>query len=186
MDTPVLTSTLLLTLLLLVGLFFFVKASVKERLQQAQFVADQPQDTLNRQLQDYFTGRAYRVSTPVPDPKQITFEGLVRPSVFLAGFLTFLAAVGLLCLGLVLAILLPQIGKGFLSLTLLAPAAGLFYWRGAERVEQVKLQVEPWPAAPNQASVQGAVQGERSRLTVTAHRDEIIELQRSLKLREAD
>lgn len=182
MDTPVLTSTLLLTLLLLVGLFFFVKASVKERLQQAQFVANQPQDTLTRQLQDYFTGRAYHVSTPASNLSQMEFEGLVRPSVFLAGFLTFLAAVGLLCLGLVLAILLPQFGKGFLGLTVLAPAAGLFYWQGAERIEQVKLQVEPWPADLDQ----GAAQEKRSRLTVTAHRDEIIELQRSLNLREAD
>jgi uncharacterized protein (DUF58 family) len=88
--------------------------------------------------------------------------------------------VGLLCLGLVLSVLLPQIGRGWVGLLLLAPLAGVFYWRGAERLEQVKLQVEALPTA----SAQGMAG--QTQLTVTAHRDEIIELQRSLQLRGVD
>lgn len=177
MNPPVLSSTLLLTLLLLVGLFFFVKASVKERLQQAQFIADQSQESLSQALRQYFKQRAYQIIAVDPDPEQVTLEGLVRPSIFLAGFLTLLAALGLLCLGLVLSVLLPQVDRGFWGLILLAPLAGAFYWQGAKRLEQVKFKVEPLPGSP---------QAQETRLTVTAHRDEIIALQRSFKLRGAD
>jgi Tfp pilus assembly protein PilN len=67
MDTLVLNSTLLLTVLLLVGLFFFVKASTKERQQQARFITDEAEASLSQQLQQYFTKRAYRVINLDPE-----------------------------------------------------------------------------------------------------------------------
>ncbi|HIK46883.1 MAG TPA: cofactor assembly of complex C subunit B, partial [Leptolyngbyaceae cyanobacterium M65_K2018_010] len=86
---------------------------------------------------------------------------------FLAGFLTLLAAVGLLCLALVLASLFPGLGLTFLALTLLAPAAGWFYWQRAGRVEQVQVELRSGLADSP---------GEAESLVVTAHRDELLAL----------
>lgn len=180
MHRLVLSSTLLLTLLLMIGLFFFVKASVKERLQQAQLLSEQGEEPLLNQLQQYFSNRAYRLTTVDPEQEQIIFEGLVRPSVFLATFLTLIVATGLLCLGLVLATLVPEIGQRFLGLTLLSPLAAVFYWRKAKRPEQVRLRVEPLVTDLETSSEAQTL------LTVTAHRDEITELQKDLKLRGVD
>lgn len=174
MDTSVLASTFLLTLLLLVGLFFFIRASIKDRTETVQLVSNQSEAAIAPQLQQYFLQRAYRVATADASQAQVTFEGFVRPSLFLAIFLTALAAVGVLCLSLVLAILFPQFAGAFLGLVLLSPLAGFFYWRGASRPEKVSLKVE----AIAQPSAQP-----QSLITVIAHRDELAELQRSLSLK---
>lgn len=176
MNTYVIPSTLLLTVLLMVGLFFFVKASVKDRTQQVSLITESSEDALLSQLDQYFTQRAYRVVAL--DLEGVTFTGMVRPSVFLAIFLTLLVAAGMLCLGLVLSLLVPKFSAGFLGLVLLAPVAGFFYWQRAGRQEQVLVKVEPLP---------GKDQSEdQSRLTVTAHRDELAALQHSLKLKPQD
>jgi len=176
MNTYVIPSTLLLTVLLMVGLFFFVKASVKDRTQQVSLIAESSEDALLSQLDQYFTERAYQVVAL--DLEGVTFSGLVRPSVFLAIFLTLLVAAGMLCLGLVLSLLVPRISAGFLSLVLLAPLAGFFYWQRAKRQEQVLVKVEPLPGKSHSP--------DQSRLTVTAHRDELAALQHSLKLKPQD
>ena len=169
---PVLTSTLLLTLLMLVGLVFFIRASTKARIQVARLTSDQPQPALLEQLQQYFSDRAYRIAKVDAERNVVTFEGLVRPSVFLAIFLTALAASGVLCLALVLSVLLPNWGKYLPALSLLSPLAGWFYWTQSSRPEQVLLQVETRDAATPQSIV-----------TITGHRDELAELQRSLSLK---
>lgn len=178
MNSFVPPSTFLLTLLLMVGLFFFVKASVKDRTRQVRLVAEQSQDAAVNQLMQYFDQRAYRVTAI--DQKSVSFEGLVRPSVFLAVFLTLLVAAGMLCLALVLSVLLPQVGMGALLLLLLSPLATWFYWRRAERPEQVSLKVEPFDSDNNSQSAA------QSLVTVTAHRDELIQLRRALKLHDAE
>lgn len=180
MQTPVLSSTAFLTLLLAVGLFFFIRASTKDRIQVARLLAERQEETVLEQLQQYFTQRSYQVVAVDAAQNQVTFSGFVRPSLFLAVFLTMLAAVGILCLALVLALLFPNASTILPALMLIAPVAGLFYWRKAGRQEQVLLQVEPFQ------DQQGGTQ--HSLLTVTAHRDELAELQRSLSLKlvEAD
>jgi UPF0716 family protein affecting phage T7 exclusion len=92
----------------------------------------------------------------------------------LAIFLTVLAASGILCIALVLSLLYPTFTSIFFGLVLLSPAAGVFYWKKAGRNEQVSLKVE---AVPTQAT------GTQSLLTVTAHRDELRELQQALQLK---
>lgn len=174
MSLPILASTLLLTLLLMVGLFFFIRASVKDRIESVQWIAEQSEDSLLAQLQTYFEGRSYRVAAVNAAQNQVTFEGVVRPSLFLAIFLTLLAAIGFLCLILVLSMLSPHLTPVFLGLLLLSPLIGLFYWRKAERVEQVLLQIKP--------SVEA--HAAQSLLIVTAHRDELAELQQALQLKE--
>jgi uncharacterized membrane protein len=173
-NTTVLSSTFLLTLLLAVGLLFFIRASVKDRTQQVKLIAEEPEESLLKRLQQYFDQRAYRVVAVDAATNQVTFQGFVRPSWLLAIFLTVLAALGLLCLSLVLSLLYPRFTSLFLGLVLVAPAAGVFYWKKAGRIEQVSLSVE---TEPTQAA------STQSLITVTAHRDELQQLQQALKLK---
>ncbi|MGQ9869395.1 cofactor assembly of complex C subunit B [Leptodesmis sp.] len=178
MDIPVLSSTFLLTMLLGVGLFFFIQASVKDRTQSIRYGSDLSEESLISQLQRYFAERSYQMQTTEAVPQHFVFEGIVRPSVFLAVFLTLLATIGLLCLALVLAIAFPHLSGAPYALVLISPLAGLFYWQRAKRPEQVLLRLESdhdeWP----QSSFQ-------SFITITAHRDELIELERALPLKQA-
>lgn len=173
MDTPILASTLILTVLLAIGLAFFIRASTKDRIERVRLVSEQPEPSLLEQLQQYFTQRAFRIVTVNADKNQVVYEGLVRPSVFLAIFLTTLAGVGTLCLALVLSIVLPNWGRLLPGLALLSPLAGVFYWKKSERREQVALSIE---TQQNDRATQ-------SILTVTAHRDELAELQQNLRLK---
>ena len=175
MNSTILASTLLLTLLSCVGLFFFIRASTKDRTQQVKFVSDSSETSLMTQLQQYMQQRSYQVTRVDAENNSVTFEGFVRPSVFLAIFLSILAAVGFLCLALVWSILFPSWSLVFLSLVFLSPAAGIFYWKKAARNEQVSLKLE------NTSSDR-----QQSQVTVIAHRDEVIEMARSIKLKSAE
>ncbi|NJN38537.1 MAG: cofactor assembly of complex C subunit B [Acaryochloridaceae cyanobacterium CSU_3_4] len=175
MPSFVLPSTFLLTLLLMVGLFFFIRASVKDRTEESQWIFSQSQETILNQLETYLTKRAYRLTAVDKEHDQVTFEGLVRPSLGLACFLSGLLLTGTLCLSLVLSILLPRVGLGFIGLTLISPLAGWFYWQKAQRPEKVSLKVQ---ALSNAASTTPPAQ---TLLTVIAHRDEIIAMRSTLK-----
>ncbi|GBF81833.1 hypothetical protein AsFPU1_3254 [Aphanothece sacrum FPU1] len=137
-----------------------------------QFSADIAPINLLSQLQTYFTQKAYKITAVDPQKQQITFDGFVRPSWFLAIFLSFLAAVGLFCLGLVLSFLYPTLTPIFLGLSLLSPLTGVFYWKQAGRIEQLYLSVAPQESASQTYTV----------VTVTAHRDELIQLQETLPI----
>lgn len=176
MNTTILSSTLLLTILLAVGLFFFIRASVKDRTQVVKLISGEPLDSLLARLQQYFTQRAYRVVALDADRNQVKFEGFVRPSLFLAIFLSFLAASGILCLVLVLSFLFPQLGMAFLLLELLSPLAGIFYWQKAGRQEQVLLKIEE---AGDNLSREA-----QNLITLTGHRDELSTLQQTLGLQQ--
>ncbi len=112
--TPVLTSTLILTLLLAVGLFFFIRASTKDRIEQMMLETNESEAVLLPRLQQYFSDRAYKPIAADPDTEIVTFEGLVRPSAFLAILLTALAAIGAMCVALVLSMLFPTHASLFL------------------------------------------------------------------------
>lgn len=178
MDTAILPSTLLLTLLLSVGLFFFIRASTKDRTTTVQLVSEEDEAALMPKVQEYFRLRSYQVAAVDRDKNQVVFEGFVQPSLFLAVFLTLLASVGLVCLSLVLVLLLPQFGTWVFGLVLLSPLSGMFYWRKAGRIERVLFKIEDtdWEKS-NLPS---------SKITVVAHRDELIELQKTLPLKSAE
>ena len=176
MDTAVLPSTFVLTLLLAVGLFFFIRASTKDRTQTAQLISEQEEAVFMPQLQEYFRSRCYRVAEVDHEKNQVTFEGYVKPSIFLAIFLTLLAFTGLVCLSLVFALLFPRFGNIFLILVIFAPLSGFFYWQKAGRLEKVLLKLEP----------QTNQQQSFSKIIVVAHRDELIELQKALPLKPAE
>jgi Cofactor assembly of complex C subunit B len=173
MDTPILPSTFLLTLLLSVGLLFFIRASTKDRTEIAQLVSQQDEAALISQLREYFQSRSYRVAEVDREKNQVTFEGNVRPSWFLAIFLTLLAATGVVCLSLVVSLLFPSFSTFVLAMVLLSPLSGLFYWKKSGRLEKVLLKVETTQSE----------QTFSSKITVVAHRDELSELQRTLQLK---
>lgn len=172
MNAAIRPSIFVLTLLMSVGLVFFIRASVKDRTQEVKLVSEQAETSLLDQLQQYLQARSYRVAKVDAEQNSITFEGVVRPSFFLAIFLTLLAAVGFLCLALILSLLFPNLSEIFLGLVLLSPAASIFYWKKASRSEQVLLKVE----TPNTPQF-------TRQITVIAHRDELLELQRTLHLK---
>lgn len=173
MDSAILPSTLLLTLLLSVGLIFFIRASTKDRTQTAQLVSEQDESSLLSGLQEYFQSRSYRVAAVNREQNQVIFEGLVQPSLFLTVFLTLLAATGLLCLSLVLSLLFPTLTTLFLGMVFLSPLSGIFYWKKAQRLEKVLLKMESIQNQPHFSS----------KIAVTAHRDELFELQKALQLK---
>nr|WP_041596817.1 cofactor assembly of complex C subunit B [Halothece sp. PCC 7418] len=175
MNIPVLSSTLFLTVLLLIGLFFFIRASVKDRTTEVQFGADLPETDLLPKVKAYFFQRAYKVKSFDPDQEQVTLEGFVQPSWFLAIFLSVLAGSGLLCISLVLFLYFGELSyrSAFFLITLLTPLAGIFYWKKAGRVEQVSLKLDTPPTEETSQSL----------ITVKAHRDELIQLQQALPLK---
>lgn len=173
MDLPIISSTFLLTSLLLVGLFFFIRASVKDRTKKIQFLSTESEEILWQKLQQYFEQRAYRVTDLDREKQQITLVGFVQPSWFLAIFLTFLAGIGLFCLSLVLFWLYPSVGNLAWGLIILAPIAGIFYWQKAGRLEQVLLSIQTDVTSQSSQS---------NLLTVIAHRDELIQMQQNLSL----
>lgn len=154
---------------MMIGLFFFIRASVKDRTKQIQLIPSETEDILLKKLQEYFESRAYRLTAVDPEKKQITFKGFVQPSVFLAILLTILAIVGFSCLALVLFLLFPDANKLVWLLLLFAPLAGVFYWRKAGRWEEILLRV-----------VSGT--DSRNLVSVTAHRDELIQLEENLSV----
>ncbi|MGI0479835.1 cofactor assembly of complex C subunit B [Geminocystis sp. CENA526] len=158
-------STFLLTLLLMIGLFFFIRGSIKDRTEIVTISCQDSQDNILSYLRDYFQQRAYKVSSIEPDTNKVTLEGLVSPSVFLAVFLSFLAGCGLFCFALVLSMLFSTETYLFIWLLILSPLAGFFYWKGAKRIEKVAFRLDE----NNQSN--------DTIITIQAHRDELIQLQ---------
>jgi Cofactor assembly of complex C subunit B len=170
MVDSVVGSTLLLTLLLVVGLLFFIRASVKDRTQVVRLSSIESDEWLLDQLKQYFADRAYQVMSIDADRNLVNLQGNVRPSIFLAFFLGSLALVGMICLVLVLEFSLPEGGIFWWLLLAIAPGAGFFYWKKANRPESVSFRLEA-----------GTGRGP-SIIRLQAHRDEVESLQETLGL----
>jgi hypothetical protein len=165
-----LATTSLLTVLIAIGLLFFIRASVKDRTEVAQLRSKLSETEFLPQLQGYFDDRAYQVIGADRNTSEITLEGMVSPSLFLAIFLGLLAAVGTFCLALVLtATWNSPIGLAGLAV-LMGPGAGLFYWKKAARPEKVTFTLKDDP------------QSTGSILRVRAHRDEVLAMREGLLL----
>jgi Flp pilus assembly protein TadB len=162
----VLPSTFFLTLLITIGLFFFIRASVKDRIETAVWLLPQSTQQVLQDVTHYLEGRSYQLQAVERDQDRVVFTGMVGASLGLAIFLSVLAAVGAACLGLVLSVQFPQIGYWGLLTLLFAPLAGWFYQNKAQRSEQVVLSISE--------------SEQQSCLRVTAHRDEIASLQATL------
>ena len=62
MDNVILPSTLVLTLLLSVGLFFFIRAATKDRTTVAKLLSDEEEGVLMPKEKEYFRSRSYQVA----------------------------------------------------------------------------------------------------------------------------
>lgn len=152
-------------MLLGVGLFFFIKAATKDRTEIVEFSSDQSSEVLHQQLIDYLKARAYRLlenDTDLESDHWVKLIGVVRPSVFLAIFLSLLAAVALMCFALILATLFKAYGLIFFALVLLSPAVAVVYWKQAKREEQIAFRINTTK--------------DGCKVSVRGHRDEIIQL----------
>ena len=163
---------------MVIGLGFFIRASTKDRIEVMQFGSQQAAEPLQQAVTKYFYSRAFRLADlekteglrSDPDTHATTLVGMVSPSVFMAVFLSTLAATGFGCLALIMATLFPEWGGWLLGLVAISPLAGIFYWKKSSRPETVVFKVEPLATGASPA-------GLSSILTVKGHRDEIADLQ---------
>ncbi len=167
-------STLLLTVLLAVGLFFFLRAASKDRTTVVDVTSPQPPLTVLDGLSTWLEGRGWSREGGDAQRQVLRFRGRVASSRPLAVLLSVLAGTGAGCFGLVLRQLAPQLHWWPVLLMGLGPVAGLIYSRRADRIEDLELRLLNDPPMGGSA------------LRVRAHRDELIamelELAESLQL----
>lgn len=161
-------STLLLTLLLAVGLVFFLRAASKDRTTVVEVHSPRPAMEVLDGLCRWLDARGWKTDDAEPERRVLRFRGEVRASTPLAILLSLLGGVGAGCLGLVLRQLLPRLGWWPLLLILLGPLAGALYRRRAARPEQLELRLVSADEEPG------------STLRLRAHRDELIAIETEL------
>ena len=161
-------STLLLTLLLAIGLVFFLRAASKDRTTVVEVRSSKPPLVVLPALTEWLQQRGWRQEATNPDRRLLRFSGQVEASGLLAVLLSLLGGVGAGCLGLVLRQLLPALGWWPLLLVGLGPLAGWIYRRRAARPEIVELRLISHDEATGSA------------LQLRAHRDELIALELEL------
>ena len=161
-------STLLLTLLLAIGLVFFLRAASKDRTTVVDVFSPKPAVEVLDGLTSWLTARGWAASGGDANQQLLRFRGQVSSSVPLAVLLSILGAVGAGCLGLVIRQLIPSLGWWPLLLALLGPAAGLIYRNRAMRAETLELRLISHDSATGSA------------LRLRAHRDELIALELEL------
>ncbi|MGK7909305.1 MAG: cofactor assembly of complex C subunit B [Synechococcus sp.] len=166
-------STLIMTVLLLVGLFFFIRASGKDRTEIRRYLSQESVEEVGQTLRGYLNQRSYQI-VDTDETGLATFVGQARPSGFLTGLLSLLAGVGLLCLALVLQVLKPELGGLPYFLILGAPFGGWYYRKKSTREETLKLRV-------SESEVIG-----QSTLDIQGHRDELNLLPELLQLEEIE
>ena len=162
---PALASTLLLTLLLAIGLVFFLRAASKDRTTVVEIHSPRPALEVLAGLSQWLGERGWQADTSSPEQRLLRFRGQVAASPALAWLLSLLGGVGAGCLGLVVRQLLPQLGWWPVALALVGPLAGQLYRRRAARAESLELRLISADDAPN------------SSLRVRAHRDELIAME---------
>jgi len=186
-------STLALTTLLAIGLFFFLRAAGKDRVESRLYFSSRSLEEMGSALREHLEGRGYRLQSA--DAEGIaTFAGQGQASVGLALFLTGLAGTGLACLALVLQTLEPGWGAWPWMLVLASPWAGWYYRQRNQRPEQIRLKLQeadedsvPLPFCGQHGSPTAPTRtAPGSHLWVEGHRDELDGLAAALGLQERD
>ena len=158
-------STFILTILLAIGLAFFLRAASKDRTTVVDVSSSLPPLQVLNGISNWLEARGWRRDGGDIDRKVLRFNGNVSYSSFLAIFLSFLCGIGGGCLGLVICQLFPDTAWWPLSLISLGPLAGLFYRQRAFRKEFVELRLI------------SAEEASSTMLRLRAHRDELIALE---------
>ena len=138
---PVLSSTLLLSLLLGLGLVFFLRAASKDRTTDVIVSSYQPSLVVLDGLGAWLQQRGWQLIDSNPDRRAVVYEGDVAASRPLAVFLALLGGCGGAALGLVVRELLPGHTWWPLALALLGPVAAPLYLRRAQRRERLELRL---------------------------------------------
>ncbi|MGD1903323.1 MAG: cofactor assembly of complex C subunit B [Geitlerinemataceae cyanobacterium] len=168
------SSALIPTSLMAIGLAFFIRASAKERTEELELECHRSASEVDRLAKAHLTGRTYRIAKT--EDGTTLFEGQVRPSVFLAIFLSVLAAVGFACVSLIVGTVVPSLADSAIGVTALSPLAGAYYWAKAAKSERVAISVrEPEAASESATGAPGSL------LTAIGHRDELLVLRQMLK-----
>lgn len=161
-------STLVLTVLLAIGLVFFLRAGSKDRTTVVDVHSPRPAVDVLEGLVAWLGARGWQPTDNDPQRQVLRFSGEVRASLPLSLLLSLLGSLGAGSLALVLHQLLPGAGPWMWALPLLGPLAGWLYWRRAARRETLELRLMEEP-------VNGG-----SALRLRAHRDELIAMEKEL------
>jgi len=169
------SSTLFLTILLSIGLVFFLRAASKDRTTVVDVQSPLPPLEVLNGVSVWLEQRGWKRNGGNIEEKLLLFNGSVASSTFLEVFLSCLGGLGSACLGLVLIQLYPFLNWWPLLLAVIgAPLAGIIYRIKSRREESLELKL----LSSELSSI--------SILRIKAHRDELIaiqlELSESLKL----
>jgi len=176
--TSWLSSALIPTSLMAIGLAFFIRASAKDRTEELELKCSRSASDVDRLTKSHLTDRTYRIAKT--EDGTTLFEGQVRPSIFLAIFLSLLAAVGFACVGLIVGTAVPSLADAAIGVTILSPLAGAYYWKKAGKSERVAISVREVGNAEESGNAADADEA-RSLLTAIGHRDELLVLRQMLK-----
>ena len=160
------SSTLFLTILLAIGLGFFLRAASKDRTTVVDVQSPLPPLEVLNGITIWLEERGWKKNGGNAEEKLLIFQGNVAASTFLTIFLSFLGGVGSACLGLVLIQLYPALNWWPLLLSAIgAPLAGIIYRIKSNREESLEVKLISPDVSAN------------SILRIKAHRDELIAIQ---------
>ena len=163
------SSDLLLTILLAIGLVFFLRAASKDRTTVVDIQSTLPPLEVLGGISLWLEERGWKKTGGNVEEQLLIFNGNVASSSFLAIFLSCLGALGSACLGLVLIQLYPSLGWWPLLLAAIGgPMAGTIYKIKSKREESLELKLLSQELS------------EVSVLRIRAHRDELIAIQLEL------
>ena len=164
-----LKSTFLLTILLFIGLFFFLRASSKDRTTTIEISTERDQiETLNI-ICGWLRLRGWNQVGGNSDQKTLTFTGQVTSSNLLAIFLSVLGGLGSCSLGLVIRQIYPNLSWWPILLGLIGgPISGIIYSKKSKREETFEFRLlDEFDKS--------------TKLRLRAHRDELISLEKELQ-----
>ena len=163
------SSTLFLTILLTIGLVFFLRAASKDRTTVVDVQSPLPPLEVLNGVSVWLEERGWKRNGGDVEEKLLLFNGSVASSTFLAIFLSCLGGLGSASLGLVLIQLYPALSWWPLLLAAIgAPLAGYIYRIKSKREESLELKL----LSSELSNI--------SILRIKAHRDELIAIQLEL------
>ena len=166
-----LNSTLLLTILLAIGLFFFLRASSKDRTTIVEITSSQKPIEVLKVMYEWLDLRGWNQTGGDFDQRILIFKGQVVSSKLLAVFLSLLGGFGSCALGLVIIQIYPTLGWWPILLGLIGgPLSGMIYFKKSAREEKFELRL-----------ISNEDNEEMTLIRLRAHRDELISLENELR-----
>ncbi len=165
-----LNSTLLLTILLAIGLFFFLRASSKDRTTVVEITSSKKPLEVLDVMYEWLNIRGWKQSGGDFDQRILIFKGQVVSSKLMAIFLSLLGGFGSCALGLVIIQIFPTLGWWPILLGLIGgPLSGIIYFKKSAREEKFELRL-----------INSEDNEKMTSMRLRAHRDELISLENDL------